>query len=140
MKLVVDTNTLISGTLWHGPSARLLSAALAGKAQLFLSLSILLEFRETLQRPKFAQRLTAQGETPDSLMMRFRAACHEAVPAQLIPPADLRDRDDLHVLASAVGAGADLIVTGDRDLLALRSFEDIPIVDAVEALKLLGLS
>jgi uncharacterized protein len=139
VKLVVDTNTLISGSLWHGPSARLLSAALSGKAQLFLSLPLLLEFRETLQRPKFAQRLAAQGETPDSLMLRFRIACHEAVPVRLVPPAELRDRDDLHVLACAVGAGADVIVTGDQDLLILKSFEGIPIVDAVEALKLLGL-
>lgn len=140
MKLVVDSNTLISGTLWHGPSARLLSTVLSGQAQIFLSLPLLLEFRETLQRPKFAQRIAARGETPDSIMMRFRAACHEAVPASLMPPAELRDRDDLHVLACAVGAGADLIVTGDQDLLALKSFEQIPIVDAVEALKLLGLS
>ena len=81
MKLVVDTNTIISGSLWHGPPARLVSAALHGKAQIFLSLAMLLELRETLQRPKFAQRLAGQGETAETLAAPFRAACHEAVPA-----------------------------------------------------------
>ena len=38
MKLVIDTNTIISGSLWQGPPARLISAALAGQAQMFLSL------------------------------------------------------------------------------------------------------
>jgi predicted nucleic acid-binding protein len=46
VKLVIDTNTLISGALWQGPAARLLSEAFAGRAQIFLSLSMLLEFRE----------------------------------------------------------------------------------------------
>lgn len=49
VKLVVDTNTIISGSLWQGPPARLISAVLGGQAQMFLSLPLLLELRETLQ-------------------------------------------------------------------------------------------
>lgn len=140
MKLVVDTNTIISGSLWQGPPARLVSAALRGKAQMFLSLAMLLELRETLQRSKFAQRLAGQSETAETLAGRFRAACHEAVPARIIPPAELRDPDDVRVLACAVGAAADALVTGDKDLLSLKSFEGIPIIEAAEALKRLRLS
>jgi predicted nucleic acid-binding protein len=44
VKLVVDTNTIISGSLWQGPPARLISAALGGRAQIFLSLPMRLEF------------------------------------------------------------------------------------------------
>ena len=106
MKLVVDTNTIISGSLWSGPPSRLVSAALSGKAQMFLSLPLLLELRETLQHPKFAQRLAGQGETPDTLVARFRAACNEAVPAPIMLPAELRDPDDVHVLACAVSVKA----------------------------------
>jgi uncharacterized protein len=140
VKLVVDTNTIISGSLWQGPPARLISAALSGQAQMFLSLPMLLELRETLQHPKFAQRLAVRGETSDTLIARFRAACHEAAPARIIPPAELRDADDFHVLACAVSAEADAIVTGDNDLLTLKSYAGIPIIKAAEALKLLGLS
>ncbi len=140
MKLVIDTNTIISGSLWQGPPARLLSTALGGKAKMFLSLSMLLELRETLQRPRFAQRLAGRGETPETIQARFRAACNEAIPAQVMPPPELRDPDDLHVLACAVGASADAVVTGDKDLLTLKVFEGIPIINAGEALKRLGLS
>lgn len=139
MKLVLDTNTFISGSLWPGPPARLFSAALGGKAQMFLSLAMVLELTETLQRPRFAGRLAARGETAQTLAAKFRAACHEAVPAPTTPPPGLRDPDDMHVLACAVGAGADLIVSGDKDLLSLGSFAEIPIVAAAEALKRLGL-
>jgi len=140
VKLVIDTNTIISGSLWQGPPARLLSTALGGKAKMFLSLSMLLELRETLQRPRFAQRLAGRGETPETIQARFRAACNEAIPAQVMPPPELRDPDDLHVLACAVGASADAVVTGDKDLLTLKVFEGIPIINAAEALKRLGLS
>ncbi len=140
MKLVIDTNTIISGSLWQGPPARLLSTALGGKAKMFLSLSMLLELRKTLQRPRFAQRLAGRGETPETIQARFRAACNEAIPAQVMPPPELRDPDDLHVLACAVGASADAVVTGDKDLLTLKVFEGIPIINAGEALRRLGLS
>lgn len=118
----------------------MLSAALAGQAQLFLSLPQLLELRETLQHPKFTQRLAGRGETAESLAVYFRTACHEAIPARITPPADLRDPDDAHVLACAVAVKADAIVTGDNDLLSLGSFEGIPIIRAADALKLLGIA
>jgi len=140
VKLVIDTNTIISGSLWQGPPARLLSAALSGKAKMFLSLSMLLELRETLHRPRFAQRLAGRGETPETIQTRFRAACTEAIPDRVMPPPELRDPDDVHVLACAVGASADAVVTGDKDLLTLNLFEGIPIITAAEALKRLGLS
>jgi putative PIN family toxin of toxin-antitoxin system len=73
VRLVVDTNTIISGSLWQGPPARLISAALGGQARMFLSFPMLLELRETLQRPKFAARLAGRGETAESLTELFRA-------------------------------------------------------------------
>ena len=100
---------------------------------------MLLELQETLQRPKFAGRLAGQGETAASLTERFRAAGHEAVPARITPPDGLRDPDDVHVLACAVAAEADAIVTGDQDLLALKSFPGIPILKVREALERLGI-
>jgi putative PIN family toxin of toxin-antitoxin system len=140
VKLVVDTNVLISGSLWHGPSARLISVAFGGGAQIFLSLSMLLEFRETLQQEKFGQRLVGRNETPDSLMIRLQTSCHEAIPTAIMPPAQLRDRDDLHVLACALAAEADAIVTGDKDLLTMKAYEGIPILTVQQALEKLGVS
>lgn len=107
---------------------------------MFLSLPMLLELQETFQHPKFSPRLAARGETPVSMAARFRAACYEAIPARIVPPPELRDTDDAHVLACAVSAQADAIVTGDKDLLDLKSFAGMPIINAADALKRLGLA
>ena len=53
---------------------------------------------------------------------------------------ELRDRKDLPVLIAARSAAADMIITGDKDLLTLKSFVGIPIIDAAAAATLLGLS
>ena len=45
------------------------------------------------------------------------------------------DADDDHVLACALVAKADLIVSGDRHLLQLQRYQEIPIVTAAEAVR-----
>jgi predicted nucleic acid-binding protein len=101
---------------------------------LFASADLFLELQEILRRPKFAGRLAACGETPDSIMEKYRNACVEIVAGKIAPPKCLRDADDVHVLACAVAAGVDAIVSGDKHLLLLRVFEGIPIINAAEAL------
>lgn len=128
MKLVIDNNVLVSGTLWDGPSARLLTAILAGHAQMFVSEPLLAELLDVLRRPKFAERITRRHESPESIVARFRAGCFETSPVALAQPEELRDPDDVHVLACALAANADVIVSGDKDLLSLGSFQGIPIL------------
>jgi len=54
---------------------------------------------------------------------------------QPLPAPASRDPDDDHVLACALAAKADLIVTRDLDLLDLTTYQGIPIVAAAEALR-----
>jgi len=51
-----------------------------------------------------------------------------------------RDPDDDNILAAALGGNCDCIITGDKDLLTLKSFAGITIVDPAEAVTLLGLT
>ena len=55
-----------------------------------------------------------------------------------VPAVIADDPDDNHVLACAVEGNADLIVSGDQDLLRLREYESIPIVRPVDFLRTLG--
>jgi putative PIN family toxin of toxin-antitoxin system len=135
VKIVVDTNTLISGFLWEGTPAKLMTAALSGRARLFSTTELLLEFQEILHRPKFGRRFLARGETPADIFERYRSASVKIIPVKITPPKNLRDSDDAHILACAVAAQADAIVSGDDDLLMLGSFEKISIINAAEALE-----
>jgi putative PIN family toxin of toxin-antitoxin system len=115
VKLVVDINVLVSGSLWRGNPSRLVDALLDGSATLCASASVMAEFEEVLQRKKFQKRLERRGQSAREIISRFRAAALIVeVPAIPVPSA-LRDPDDIHVLACATGAGANAIVTGDND-------------------------
>ena len=139
MKVVADTNTLISGFLWNGAPAQLLDAALESRFTIFTSKTLLDEFEITLSAPKFLSRLDAKGLTASGLVARFRNSCREVTPSLLGLPSNLRDADDLAVLACAIAVPVDLIVSGDKDLLVLGQFRGIPILDSRSALELLQL-
>lgn len=116
----------------------MLTAALAGRARLFVTQPLLQELHATLQRPKFAARLAAHNQTPEGLVLKYRNAATEIEPGDIVPPGNLRDADDVHVLACAAAAEADAIVSGDEDLLVLHTFRNIPIINAAQALELIG--
>jgi predicted nucleic acid-binding protein len=67
----------------------------------------------------------------------MRLLAEIAYPPPLPAPVS-RDPDDDAMLALAVAAQADFIVSGDGDLLVLNSFEGIPIVTPVQALAIIG--
>ena len=86
---------------------------------------------------KFARRLAQQGFTSDRLFSDYMAVVTIVAPA-LITPTIARDPSDDALLAAALGAGADLIVSGDAHLLSLKSFQRIGIVTAAVADRLIN--
>jgi len=138
VRIVADTNTLVSGSLWSGPPARLLDAVKAGKLALVQSPLLWVEFVEVLSRPKLVRRLRLLGVTPTMLADGMRQYVTWVADSRIPLPPELRDPKDLIVLAAAVAARVDAIVTGDDDLLSLKSFEGIPIITAQAALEKLG--
>ncbi len=140
MRIVADTNILVSGSLWSGNPGGLLDAVKAGKLTLLQTAQLWVEYVEVLNRPKLAVRLQLLGVSPMLLADGLRRYVTWSAEARIPHPPELRDPKDLLVLAAAVAGRADAIVTGDEDLLAMQSFEGIPIVDAREALNRLGLA
>jgi putative PIN family toxin of toxin-antitoxin system len=139
VKLVVDINVLVSGSLWTGNPSRLVDALLDGSATLCASAPVLAEFEEVIQRAKFQHRLEQRGRSAREIISLFRAATLIVEGPAIPVPSTLRDPDDIHVLACAIGADAHAIVTGDNDMLSMETFQAIPILSVRQALDKLGI-
>ncbi len=138
MRVTADTNVIISGLFWRGNRRAVLDAARDGIIDLFTSETLLDELRDVLDRDRFAGRVTAIGATVDQLVDGI-AALATVVDTVAIVPIISRDPDDDHVLACAMSAECEIIVSGDDDLLSLESYQGIRIMNAPEFLKLLYL-
>jgi putative PIN family toxin of toxin-antitoxin system len=133
VRLVLDTSTVVSGLLWDKIPSRLIESALEGRTEIITSQALLLELEDVLPRPKLARRVAASGLSIAELVARFALLSQRIEPAVISPAS--ADPDDDHVLACALAAQADLIVSGDSGLLNLKSYQGIPIVAAAEALE-----
>jgi len=138
VRLVLDTNAALSGLLWDGNPGKLIDAAQAGSLILCASASLLAELQGVLGREKFAKHLQVRGLTATQIFEGYAALITVVVPA-IIPAAIIDDPDDDAVLACAVAAKADLVVSGDPHLVKLVQYEGIPIVAPAEAVERLGL-
>src|SRR5947207_1239211 len=111
MRLVLDTNVVISGLLWGGQPLRLLELAGTANADLYSCPQLLAELLTVLNYPKFSSRVGQSGRSASRLCNSYAAMTHlVAVPRQHIPSI-CRDPNDNVILACAHIAKADLIVT-----------------------------
>ena len=131
MRAVADTNIVVSGLMWRGNPRRVLDAARAGDLDLFTTAVLLAELEDVLGREKFAGRLASAGVAPRDLVLGYAALASVIEPAE-IEPVILTDPDDDAVLACAVAAHTEVIVSGDSDLLSLKQYQGIRIVTAAE--------
>ncbi len=130
--LVLDTNIVVAGLLWSGPPQRLLEASIAREVELYSSAVLLDELVHTLGYLKFGARIALFGTRIAALMAQYTALVSLVAPAS-VPRVAANDADDDHVIAAAVAARAELIVTGDRKhLLPIGSHQGIAIVTARE--------
>jgi putative PIN family toxin of toxin-antitoxin system len=123
-RVVLDTNVPVSALLWGGNSFHLLQAARYGRIQLFSSTLLCQELEAVLSRPKFHSHLSSNDLSAQQLGHLYRGMVHTVNAPALAAPVSRDPQDDM-VLACAVAAKADLIVTGDEDLLTLTHFQNI---------------
>lgn len=133
MRLVLDTNVVISAALWGGIPRQLLETAYKDHTFCF-SLSMLAELDRVLWYPKFAKRITTLRLSPEELLESLTEyALVMKDPSEL--NVIVEDPADNKFLACAVACGARLIISGDDHLLKLKVYKQIPIVEPKEALK-----
>lgn len=124
MKLVLDTNVLVSGIFWGGRPGKLLDDWVAGHHVLLVTPPILLEYSRVISE------LSATHDPV--LALRWSRLLTETGVMVIPVPAtvECRDPKDQMFLECAIGGSADYLVSGDKDLLSLISVADIPIVTA----------
>ncbi len=127
MKVVLDTNVLVSGLLFGGVPGRILTAWSTGVIRLVISPPILDEYR------RVGLELSKGREPLVSLLEALLATL--TVHALLVdaPPLDERvgeDPDDEMFLAAALAANARIIVSGDKHLLRVSGWRGIEVLKA----------
>jgi putative PIN family toxin of toxin-antitoxin system len=137
VRAVIDTNVLLSGLFWHGAPHRLIEAVRAGALTLITSPALLAEFAEVLRRSKFQAILARSRTDPEQTLAELRRLAEIVDPAPL-PARVSRDPDDDAVLALAAASQADLVISGDADLLTLGARAGISVVTPAEALALIS--
>ena len=137
MRAVIDTNVLIAGILWRGPPHALLEHVRAGAVSMVSSPALLAELADVIGRAKFDAILRRTNTSRERSLAEVRQLAEVIEPAPLAQPV-CRDPDDDQVLALAVAAKVELIITGDDDLLSLTSFEGIAIIAPAEAVIRIG--
>lgn len=133
-KVVLDTNTLISGLLWDGNEARVIEKAENKEIKLFISPELIEELEGVLKREKFCNRLEGKEYTVDKAVSKI------ALIATLIKPTRKinvikEDPEDNRVLECAASAKVDIIVSGDSHLLDLKDYSGIDIITTSEFIK-----
>ncbi len=136
MRAVIDTNVLLAGLLWRGPSHALLEHVRADTVSLISSPALLAELADVIGRAKFDAILTQTNTSRERSLAEVRRLAEVIEPPPLPQPV-CRDADDDQVLALAISAKVELIVSGDNDLLSLGSFEGIPIITPAQAVSLI---
>ncbi len=133
---VIDTNVLISAALSSkGAPAKLVQFCLEHGALVF-SPATFGELKTRIYKPKFDLYISL--EFRDQLLHDFNAS---AVWIELDKVGKYcRDRDDNVLIETALQSKADLLISGDQDLLTAKPVKNVRIVSPAQAAKLLGLS
>ena len=138
MRLLLDTNVVFSALLWRGAAYELL-VTLRDRpdVRLFTSGVLLDELAEVLTRPSAAKQLALIGKSARNIVADYLDAVDvvepdETASGQAPPRFVPRDADDDHVVAAALAARAEAIITGDRDLLSVGVFGNVKAITVAE--------
>lgn len=134
MRLVLDTNVVVSALIARGVPRELFLLGENEEVRLFTSERLLLEVAGVLRREKFAHLPDMQGNAPANLTLRYRLAT-QIVRLDKIERVVRSDPDDDFVIATAVEAEADILVTGDKGVLEHHPHRGIQILRPADALR-----
>ena len=134
IRAVLATNTIVSAVFWRGSPRQVYQTVLEQQVKPIVSELLLMELDRVLHYEKFVNALAALGISAEDVVSEYRELAETVIPTE-IPPDVVRDSTDQAVLACAIAGKVDFIISGDKDLLVLSTFENIPIVSANQFLE-----
>lgn len=126
MKIVVDTNVVISGVFFGGAPRRVIEAVATGEIRALASAEITEEYSETVQ--EMIER--KQGNIRQNILTLFLSKLDMIEPRTKVEVS--RDPDDDKFISCAVDGKALYIVSGDLDLLDIGTYDGIEIIKAAD--------
>jgi uncharacterized protein len=123
LRIVLDTNVIVSGILFGGIPRSILDMLISMRHDFFLSIPVIEEIREVLNRPKFG------FDNANALLVveELHSLCAIVKPVKSINFIK-EDPADNKILECAVEADAEIIVSGDSHLLSVGSYKGIKIL------------
>lgn len=130
IRAVLDTNVLVSAFLFGGVPLGILDLAEAGAIEVYTSENALAELLDVLSRPEFEKRLKTLRVSARVMADFYKSVSILVAPSE--PPGICPDPDDDEFIGIALAAEANVIVSGDRHLLACSPSSPIPVVTISE--------
>jgi len=134
MRVLLDTNVVISALLFLGAPRRLLRVLSSPPFELWTSRPLLRELAVTLTYRKLAAAVAATGLAVEELVQGYARQTLVVPDEELAPAPFLGDPSDGAVIAAAEAARADWLVTGDRHLLEAEHMVSCSVLSVAEAL------
>jgi putative PIN family toxin of toxin-antitoxin system len=136
LRVVIDTNVLVSALFVGGRPGEVYEAGTNKKFRFVTSEALLKELRDVLSRPKFSDYFVRLGKTAEEFISVYADAADVVTPASM-PSGTVRDKKDEMVLACAVGGQAHYVVSGDADLLSLNLYANVHIVTPSQLIEII---
>ena len=138
LKAVLDTNIFVSSLLSKaGRPAMVIDAWRAGQYLLVTSRSIISEIKRVVEAPNIRKKYGLSHDQMERLILLLEKDAIVVPGLSAVTGAIPKDPDDEIFLSAAIDAKADIIVSGDRQLLDLGEYKDIPIFTVRQFLELL---
>ena len=133
MRLVLDTNVLLSGSFWDGASSEIIERIENKEIELVLSKEIIAEFAKVLEYEEIQQKIRDKNLEMKRTIEKIVSISIIVEPTRKIEFVK-EDKDDNIILECALEGKADFIISQDNHLLKLKEFEGIKIITPEEFL------
>lgn len=130
LKVVLDTNVYLSAIIFGGNSRHILDLIIKKKVIAYISPSILFEISQKLEK-KFKWN-------QDQILLAIRTLSRTARVAKPRLALDIvkSDRNDNKIIEAAIEGRVDFVITGDKHLLGIKTYQKVKIVSPVQFLSI----